>query len=162
MSQTLDFWLNGIPVIIPPGPGDFSEWINGVPVVDLSATFTAFTGTGISTASASLGAKIATSVSGIGISAASAQLAELVAVPASGTGVSTASAQLGAIVAVSVSGTGISIASAILSGITPPAVGASRRASPRQSTFRHQDYAAHKFCYRRVDSQQEIVRHIGD
>ena len=164
MNQTFDWWLNGVPVIIPQAPGDFSEWVNGVPVVDLGASLTSFTGSGISSASAVIGAKIATSVSGTGISAASAALASMVGVPASGSGISTASVTLGAMIGVFGSGSGISVASAVLTGAgpPPPTSGASRRASPRQSTFRHQDYAAHGFSYRRVASQQEIVRHLGD
>lgn len=184
MNQTFDWWLNGVPVIIPQAPGDFSEWVNGVPVVDLGASLTSFTGSGISSASAALGGKISTQASGVGISAASVTLASLVAIPGSGFGVAAASAAIGAFVAVpatgsgiasasailsafvlasvSGSGTGLSVASAILSTFTPPVPGASRRASPRQSTFRHQDYAAHGFSYRRVASQQEIVRHLGD
>ena len=33
--QGLDFWLSGVPVIIPQAPGDFSEWMNDVPVVEI-------------------------------------------------------------------------------------------------------------------------------
>jgi hypothetical protein len=164
MIQSFDYWQNGVPIIIPQSPGDFSEWMNGAPVVDVSATAVFFSGTGIAAASAAIGAKIALSVTGTGVSTASVALGARVSFPASGIGIATAGVALGAIVGVTVSGSGISSASAVLTGTgpPPPPSGGSRRASPRQSSFRVQDYTAHKFCYRMVRSQQEQVRHLGD
>ena len=162
MNQTFDWWQYGVPVIIPQSLGDFSTWAYEVPVVEIGASSISFTGTGISGASVVLAAKISKAASGTGIATASVTISALVGVTGSGTGIASASAVLGAIVGLTASGSGISIASAILSGITPPTTGASRRASPRQSTFQHQDYAAHGFSYRRVDPSQEKVRHIGD
>lgn len=162
MNQGFDWWLNGVPVIIPQAPGDFSEWINGAPVVDIGATFTSFTGTGIASASANLGTIVSKSGVGIGIASASATLGAVIGVSGTGTGTAFASGALGAVVSLSVSGVGISAGSALLSAVPPVVVGASRRASPRQPSFRVQDYAAHSFAYRKVRAGQERVRHIGD
>ena len=179
-----DQWLNGVPVIIPQSPGDFSEWINGVPCVDLGASALVFSGSGIAKSAATLTGTARTSVSGTGIAASSALLTGAAKLQVSGSGVASSSASLSgsgklivsgygvaessaqlsavAVISISASGSGVASSSAVLSGITPPVVGHSRRASPRQSHFRRQDYAAHGFSYRRVDAGQEIVRHIGD
>ena len=175
-----------MPLIVPQAPGDFSEWTNGVPVVDLGASLTSFTGTGIASASAVLSSIVTVDIagSGTGEASASAQLAYSKAVPASGTGIASASAILGYQAAVPASGTGIASASALLVSLTTIYVqgsgsgiggasavliaapiivpGKSRIASPRQSSFRIQDYAAHSFAYRKVRAGQERVRHIGD
>ena len=163
MNDSFNHWQNGVPVIVPQAPGDFAEWDNDVPVVDIGATLFQFTGSGIASASASLGGTVSRQVSGTGIASASASLGGIVARQVSGTGIASASASLGGIIGLIVSGTGIASASATLTGTAPPPTpGASRIASPTQSSFRVQDYSAHGFSYRKVSARHERVRHIGD
>lgn len=208
ITNTFDYWLYGVPVIIPNAPGDFSEWIYAVPCVDIGASVTSFTGNGIAKASAALSftqtvhiagagsgqasaaARLtftqlaALSGSGGGQASASAAIHYLIAVPARGTGAANASAKLGFLVSTPATGTGassasaaltakislyaqgagagVSVSSAVLNVYAPPLPGHSRIASPRQPSFRTQNYAAHSFAYRKAGPEQERVRHLGD
>src|ERR1035437_9362529 len=92
--DTLDYWLNGIPVIIPGFDGSFNAWINGVADVDR----------GVQAGYAPL------SVTAIGISLGSAQIQSAGPIFSSmGFGITASSVSLGAIVSVIATGTGISL-----------------------------------------------------
>ncbi len=74
--DTLDYWLNGIPVIIPGFDGSFNAWINGIADVDRGSQAGASspfgTTTGVAGASARLSGLAGLSIHGIGIALGSA------------------------------------------------------------------------------------------
>ena len=98
--DTLDYWLNGIPVIIPGFDGSFNAWLNGVADVDR----------GVQAGYAPL------SVTAIGISLGSAQIQSAgPSFSSMGFGITVPSVSLGAIVSVIATGTGISLGAATVS-----------------------------------------------
>src|ERR1035437_5123586 len=115
--DTLDYWLNGIPVIIPGFDGSFNAWINGIADVDRGAQSGASsplgTTAGEAIASVRLSALAGLPVLGIGISLGSAQIKSASPLfSGGGSGITTSSVSLGAIVSVPVTGLGISLGAA--------------------------------------------------
>ena|ERR1035437_8121276 len=117
--DTLDYWLNGIPVIIPGFDGSFNAWINGIADVDRGAQAGASsplgTNTGEAIASARLSALAGSPVLGVGISLGSAQLQSASPLfSARDTGITVSSISLGATVSVIATGLGISLGAAMV------------------------------------------------
>jgi hypothetical protein len=117
--DTLDYWLNGIPVIIPGFDGSFNAWINGIADVDrgsqAGASSPLGTTMGAAVASVNLSALAGSPVLGIGISLGSAQIKSASPLfSGGGFGITTSAVSLGAIVSVPATGTGISLGAAMV------------------------------------------------